>query len=229
MFMCLRHWVFGLFLLAGLPVTLPLAAAEYPSPATHWSEREYIDFYFLHYNTHQALPHLRNAESRALFERLTDRANIGRILDGSAARLEKQRQLQMILAAMGGIRGAYNLALMIGEPLREELVRVQIFHLYLIGVVAEFEEDVAAARGGPAMKTAWLGVIQSLSEEGMYSTAQIAALSDAAARRYPSIRELFTARERTMLRGRIEALQAKQTATQSRLALSRLLATVAED
>ena len=228
MSMCLRQWVFGLFLLAGLPGTLSFAAAEYPSPATHWSEREYIDFYFFHYNTHQALPHLRNAESRALFERLTDRANIERIKTGPAARREKQRQLQMILAAMGGVRGAYNLALMIGEPLQEELTRVQIFHLYLIGVVAEFEEDIATARSAPAMKTALLGVIQSLSEE-VYSPAQIASLSDAAARRYPAVNKLFTARERTLLRARIEALHAKQTASQPRLALSRLLATVAAD
>lgn len=226
----LRQGILALLLLTGLSVpALADSKPEYPSPDAFWSERHYSDFYFVHFNTHLALPHLRNPESRALFERLTDRANIERILANDAARLEKQRRLRLILATMGNIRGAYNLAVIIGEPLQEELTRVQVFHLYLVGVVADFEDNIATARGGPAMKTAWLGVVRSLGESDIYSPAQIAALSDAAARRYPTLHDLFTSRERGLLRGRIEGLQSRQTEPRSRLALERLLATVAED
>jgi len=226
----LRQGILAFLLLTGLSgPALGGTQPEYPSPDAAWSERHYSDFYFVHFNTHLALPHLRNPESRALFERLTDRANIERILADDAARLEKQRRLQLILATMGNVRGAYNLAVIIGEPLEEELTRVQVFHLYLVGVVADFEDGIATARGGPAMKTAWLGVVRSLGESDIYSPAQIAALSDAAARRYPSLRDLFTARERTLLRGRVQALQAKQTTPRSQLALSRLLATVSAE
>lgn len=230
MLTCLRQGIFALLLLTGL--SLPVLAgpkAEYPSPDALWSERHYTDFYFVHFNTHRALPHLRNPESRALFDRITDRANIDHILAGSTVRLEKQRQLRLILATMGNIRASYNLAVIIGEPLQEELTRVQVFHLYLVGVVVDFENDIATTLGGPAMKTAWLGVVRSLGEDDIYSPAQIATLGDAAARRYPALRELFTPRERTLLRGRLEALQAKQTAPQSRLALSRLLATITDE
>ncbi len=226
----LRQGILALLLLTGLSV--PVLAGpkpEYPSPDAFWNERHYTDFYFVHFNTHLALPHLRNHESRAVFERLIDPANIERILADATARLEKQRRLRLILATMGNIRASYNLAVIIGEPLQEELTRVQVFHLYLVGVVADLEDNIASARGGPAMKTAWLGVVRSLGEGDVYSPVQITALSDAAARRYLSIRELFTSRERTLLLGRIEALQAKQTASQSGLALSRLLATVSAE
>jgi len=230
----LHKWILTLAFQAGFsvltgPVALAVSTPEYPSPTTFWTGRQYIDFYFVHFNTHLALPHLRNSQSRALFDRMTDRANIERILAGAATPSEKRHQLQLILATMGSIRGSYNLAVIIGEPLQEELTRVQVFHLYLVGVVADFEEDIATAPGAPAMKTAWLGVMRSLGEGDVYSPAQIATLSDAAARRYPSLRDLFTVRERTLLRGRVEALQAKQASPRSQLALSRLLATVSAE
>ena len=232
MSMGLRKWILILIFQAGISVltgTLAIAgpAPRYPSPATVWSGRQYTDFYFVHFNTHLALPHLRTPESRALFERMTSRGNIERILSAPASRQDKQRELAVILSAMGGIRASYNLAVIIGEPLQEELTRVQVFHLYLIGVVAELAgADIAAVNGSPAMKTAWLGVLQSLSEEDVYSPAQIAALSDAAARRYPVLNGLFIESERILLRGRIAALQARQAAPESRRAMGRLLATV---
>lgn len=228
----LRKWVLNLIFQAEIAVlagTLAIAgpAPKYPSPATFWSGRQYTDFYFVHFNTHLALPHLRSPESRALFERMTSHGNIERILSAPASRQDKQRELAVILSAMGGIRASYNLAVIVGEPLQEELTRVQVFHLYLIGVAAELADgDIAAVNGSPAMKTAWLGVIQSLSEGAVYSPTQIAALSDAAARRYPVLSGLFPESERTLLRSRIAALQVQQAEPQSRLALGRLLATI---
>lgn len=230
--MGLRKWILTLTLQAGLSiltgaVAFAVSAPEYPSPATFWTGRQYTDFYFVHFNTHLALPHLREPKSRALFERMTSRDNIERILSASASRQDKERELRKILAAVGGIRGSYNLAVVIGEPLQEELTRVQVFHLYLAGAVAELAgENIADASGGTAMKTAWLGVVQSLSERNVYSDVQIATLGDAAARRYPALSGLFPENERALLRGQIAALQAQQVEPQSRLALARLLATV---
>jgi|GEM_PF-2061823 len=228
----LHKWIMIVALqagISGLTGTPAIAGPlpEYPSPATFWSGRQYTDFYFVHFNTHLALPHLRNPESRALFERMIDRDNVERIVSAPARRQDKQRELRMILATVGGLRGSYNLAVMIGEPLQEELTRVQVFQLYLIGVVAELEEDLTDASGNPAMKTALLGVVHSLSQKDIYSPAQITALSDAVARRYPVLSELFSKSDRTRLRNRIVALQLRQTESQSRHALARLLATVA--
>ncbi len=227
----LHNRVLALTLQAGISglagsVAFAGSSPEYPSPAAFWTVRQYTDFYFIHFNTHLALPHLRNPESRALFERLIDRSNIERIAATPATHQEKQSELRTILATMGSLRGSYNLAVMIGEPLQEELTQIQVFHLYLIGIVAELEEDLAHSRGSPAMKTALLGVVRSLSEENVYSAAQIATLGDAAARRYPILSELFSEGERIELRDQIAALQAKQTEPRSSLALARLLATV---
>jgi hypothetical protein len=232
MSMALRKWILTLTLQAAFsflagPVVFASSDAEYPSPATAWSGRQYTDFYFVHFNTHLALPHLRNPESRALFERVIGRENIERILATSAPREEKLREIQVILATVGGIRGSYNLAVRIGEPLQEELTRVQVFHLYLVDVTAELGgEDFADANGSPAMKTAWLGVVQSLSEGNVYSASQIATLSDAAARRYPVVSQLLTNEERVSLRNQIAALQVQQAQPEPRRALARLLATV---
>jgi hypothetical protein len=216
------------FAIAG---TLPtISAPRYPSPATFWDARQYTDFYFVHFNTHLALPHLRNPESRALFERVIDPDNVERILATAVSRQDKQRQLAMILSAVGGIRASYNLAVVIGEPLQEELTRVQVFHLYLIGIMSELADTpIARANGASAMKTAWLGVMQSLSQGGIYSSAQIAALSDAASRRYPALSELFSDEDRTRLRDQLAMLQNTQTAPESRRALARLLATVSNE
>lgn len=229
----LRKWLVvlalqaGIFNLAGFQA-LAGPAPEYPSPATFWTGQVYTDFYFVYFNTHRALPHLRNPESRALFERLIDRDNIEHIVSGPANRQDKQRELAVIMSATGGIRAAYNLAVIIGEPLQEESTRIQVFHLYLIGAIADLaDQDIAEKNCASAMKTAWLGVVQSLSEKNVYSPAQIAALSDAAARRYPALSGLFPNRERALLHGRIAALQVQQAEPHSRLALAKLLATLA--
>ncbi len=234
MFKGLCKWTVTLALQVGIPIlmaTMALAgSSKYPPAATVWGGRQYTDFYFVHFNTHLALPHLRNPESRALFERLTGQDNIERILAASVSRPDKQRELAMILSAMGGIRASYNLAVSIGEPLQEELTEVQVFHLYLIGVVADLaDEDITDKNFASAMKTAWLGVLQSLSEEDVYLPAQIIALSDAAARRFPALSGLFPEGERTELRKHIAVLQAQQPEPKSNRALARLLATVSNE
>jgi anthranilate phosphoribosyltransferase len=223
----------------GLQVGIPILVAsmafasstlKYPSADPVWGSRQYTDFYFVHFNTHLALPHLRNPESRTLFERIVSHDNIGRILTASLTRHEKQRELAMILSAMGGIRASYNLAVIIGEPLQEELTRVQVFHLYLIGAVADLaDEDISEKNCASAMKTAWLGVVQSLSEANVYSPTQIARLSDAAARRYPILSPLFPANERAGLRKQIAALRGQQPEPEAHRALARLLATVSDE
>ncbi|HUR43863.1 MAG TPA: hypothetical protein VMZ01_07170 [Aestuariivirga sp.] len=227
----LRKWTVLLGFQVGIPLLVATMAfansPKYPPAATVWGGRQYTDFYFVHFNTHLALPHLRNPENRALFERLVGRNNIERILTASGSRRDKQRELAMILSAMGGIRASYNLAVIIGEPLQEELTRVQVFHLYLIGAVADLaDEDIAEKNCASAMKTAWLGVVQSLSEANVYSPTQITQLSDAAARRYPILSPLFPASERAHLREQIAALQHQQAEPESQRALARLLATV---
>ena len=224
----LRKWVLVLLLQAAVLLpAIALAGPKYPSPSTLWTARQYTDFYFVHFNTHLALPHLRNAESRALFERLTDRDNVERILSASSPVEEKQLQLRMILAVIGGVRASYNLAVVIGEPLQEELTQIQVFQLYLAGATAELA-GADMKNSGTALKTAVFGVVQSLSEPS-YSGAQLTSLSDAVARRYLVLSPLFAESERRDLRLRVAALQRSQTNPNVALALARLRATLETD
>lgn len=203
------------------------AVPHYPADALPWTWRQYSAFYFTHYNTNLALPHRRTGPSRLLFERLTSRENIDKIVAAPIGHQAKLTELAKILAAMGSIRASYNLAVIAGEPLQEESTEVQVFNLYLLAIYAELAGgDLSANPAASAMKTAFLGVVHSISEENVYSSAQVARLSDALARRFTILGPLFPDLERQDLVQRLSQLQSRQTNPQSRDALARLVATV---
>jgi len=216
-----------LALLGCLAVARADAVQHYPSAAAVWTRQDYSRFYFTHFTTNLALPHLRDAANRRLFERLTDPGNIDRVVRQAASPAAAVRELRIILATLGAIRGSYNLAVRDGEPLQEELVRVQDFTLFTAAAIAELAGGQAPdAASASAMKTTVQGVFTSLSETGTYAPVQTAALADSLARRFPYFAPLFTREERRRLAAGVRALRADAA---THRALSRLALTIAAD
>jgi hypothetical protein len=200
--------------------------AGYPSADAPWTKSDYVRFYFTHYNGNRALPHLRSEEGRRLVARLVDRGNVERILETPSGAFEKQQQLSLILTTMGEVRAAYNTSVIVGEPLSEELTRVQVFNLYLLDAASKL-----AAEPQPlaAWKTTLLGVARSLSEANIYTPAQRAVLAEAIAVHYPALARLLSPRERADLLLQIGALQESAREGAMRRSFARLEAVVGQN
>lgn len=121
----------GASLIVRLCLGLALAATAARADDTPWTSSDYVDLYFRHYNGHVPLPHLREEGQKALFKHLVDPATISRIAAAPVSNDEKLRQLRIILAVLGAYRGAYNVAMIVGEPLEQELSLVQVTALKL--------------------------------------------------------------------------------------------------
>ena len=199
-----------------------LAGGTFPSPEQPWTKREYVDFYFTHFNGNLALPHLRNAEGRALIERLVDPGNVGRIIEGPASLADKRLQIATILMAAGEIRSAYNYAVFVGEPLAEELTRVQSFTLAVVDAAARLSQSEASASSVSAWRTTLSGVIHSLSEREVYSVEQRARLTAAIAQHYPALHPLLSNDDRRELQRRVRALAMQEKDVALRAAQMRL-------
>ena len=74
---------------------------------------------------------------KALFNHLIDPGNITRIEQAPVSNDEKLRQLRIILAMLGSYRAAYNVAVIVGEPLQQELTLVQVHTLEVAAAVAK--------------------------------------------------------------------------------------------
>ncbi|MBC8037539.1 MAG: hypothetical protein H7X89_10025 [Rhizobiales bacterium] len=174
-------------------LTLTAARAE----DSQWTRRDYVDFYFRHYNGHVPLPHLRNAAQKALFSHLVDPGNITRIEESPASDDEKLRQLRIILAILGSYRAAYNVAVIVGEPLQQELTLVQVHSLEVAAAVARL---VRLSRADEGSSTAWAtlveGVIESVGDSERYSSSQRTAMADAVTLHYPAISAVLSGDER---------------------------------
>jgi hypothetical protein len=183
-----------------LALTITAARAQ----DSQWTSRDYVDFYFRHYNGQVPLPHLRNETQKALFNHLIDPGNITRIEESPASDDEKLRQLRIILAVLGAYRAAYNVAVIVGEPLQQELTLVQIHGLEVAAAVARLmrsspESDSAA--------TAWAtlveGVIISVGDQKLHSPAQRILMADAITLHYPAIAAVLPEDERLRLRAQV--------------------------
>ncbi len=167
-----------------LVLTITAARAE----DSQWTSRDYVDFYFRHYNGHVPLPHLRDETQKALFNHLIDPGNITRIEESPASDDEKLRQLRIILAILGSYRAAYNVAVIVGEPLQQELTLVQIHSLEVAAAVAR-RIEMSPENDGAA--TAWAtlveGVIMSVGDQKLYSPAQSILMAEAITLHYPAI------------------------------------------
>jgi hypothetical protein len=214
----------SIVLLAGALCAAPvLAGGTFPSPEQPWTKREYVDFYFTHFNGNLALPHLRSADGRALIERLVDPGNVARIIEGRASLADKRLQIATILMAAGEIRSAYNYAVFVGEPLAEELTRVQSFTLSVVDAAAQLAQGEASASSVSAWSTTLSGVIHSLSERDIYSIEQRSRLTAAIAQHYPALHPLLSAADRRELQQRVSALAIEEEDMALRIAQLRLV------
>ena len=198
--------------------------AHFPAADQPWSARNYVDFYFAHVNGNRALPHLRAESTAKVFERIVDQENIARILSSPSTAAEKRRNVAIILATMGEIRGAYNYAVFVGEPLQEELARVQAFTLFVMDNAVGLESPNPDCSS--ACRTALRGVIDSLSSQGIFSKEQILSLTKALQRHYPSIAPVLSPDDRKNLRAEISRIAAAERDPTLREAHQRLLGTI---
>jgi hypothetical protein len=179
-----------------LALTITAAKAQ----ESQWTSRDYVDFYFRHYNGHVPLPHLRDETQKALFNHLIDPGNITRIEESPASDDEKLRQLRIILAILGSYRAAYNVAVIVGEPLQQELTLVQVHSLEVAAAVARLMRSSPESDGAA---TAWAtlveGVIISVGDQKLYSPAQSILMADAITLHYPAIAAVLPREERLRL------------------------------
>jgi hypothetical protein len=180
-----------------LALTITAARAE----ESQWTSRDYVDFYFRHYNGHVPLPHLRDETQKALFNHLIDPGNITRIEESPVSDDEKLRQLRIILAILGSYRAAYNVAVLVGEPLQQELTLVQVHTLEVTAAVARL---MRTSSGSDSAATAWAtlveGVIMSVGDRKLYTPAQSILMAEAITLHYPAIAAVLPADERLRLR-----------------------------
>jgi alkylhydroperoxidase/carboxymuconolactone decarboxylase family protein YurZ len=178
----------GVAMIVRLGLALALAGTTARADEAQWSSSDYVDSYFRHYNGHVPLPHLRDPVQKALFNHLIDPANITRIETSSATFDEKLRQLRIILAVLGSYRAAYNVAVIVGEPLEQELTLVQAYSLAVAAAVATLVHARPAERdASSAWATVVKGVIQSVGDGARYSPEQRAIMADAVTLHYPAI------------------------------------------
>ena len=182
-----------------LCIALTITAAK--AQDSQWTSRDYVDFYFRHYNGHVPLPHLRDEKQKALFNHLVDPGNITRIEESPASNDEKLRQLRIILAVLGAYRAAYNVAVTVGEPLQQELTLVQVHSLEVAAAVARLMKTSPESDGAA---TAWAtlveGVIMSVGDQKLYSPAQSILMAEAITLYYPAIAAVLPEDERLRLR-----------------------------
>ena len=182
-------------------LALSLATATAKADDAQWSSSDYVDLYFRHYNGHVPLPHLRDPVQKALFNHLIDPANIARIEEASVTSDGKLHQLRIILAVLGAYRAAYNVAVMVGEPLQQELALVQVHVLEVADAVARLMQKSPGDLNSPtASATLIEGVIESIGDSATYSPAQRATMADAVTLHYPVIKAILGPDERRNLR-----------------------------
>lgn len=202
-------------------------ASLYPSPDQAWTKNEYVQFYFVHFNGNRALPHRREADMRAVFDRLVSPDNLSRLRDASLSDSDKLAEIRLMLSALGEIRAAYNISVQVGEPLAEELTRVQVFTL------AALDDAVLMSRAaGAAPSNAWSttldGVVASLGEGSIYSDQQRLELADALSLRLRGLSPLLAEKARQRAMDAVGALAAKESDPALRSALKRLLLALSE-
>ena len=194
---------------SGLCLGLAIATAVAKADEARWTSRDYVDLYFRHYNGRVPLPHLRDEAQRALFNHLIDPANITRIVEAPVSNDEKLRQLRIILAVLGAYRAAYNVAVIVGEPLEQELTLVQVHTLEVADAVAKLVRLSPADEGS---STAWAtlveGVIESVGDSKVYSPAQRAIMANAVILHYPAIAAVLAEDERHRLDEAVKRMKA---------------------
>jgi hypothetical protein len=99
----------------------------------------------------------------------------------------------------------------VGEPLSEELTRVQDFTLAVVDAAARLSQGEAGATSISAWLTTLSGVMHSLGERHIYSTDQRTRLTEAIARCYPALHALLDDADRRALSQRMAELSMAET------------------
>lgn len=212
----------GFLLLALMPAVALGDMSHYPTTSNLWTKRDYLAFYFAHFNGNRALPHLRSIEQRRLFGRIVDDANLRAIIDSSEPPEAKGRHLAMILGTMGEIRAAYDYAVLVGEPLQEELAQIQIFMLDVMSAMGDLPYADADGQRRQSWQTMIFGILGALSERRTFSKQQILRLSRAFEASYENVSHLMDQRARTKLGVEVASLAMTETDQDIRTALNRL-------
>ncbi len=132
------------------------------------------------------LPHCATTKSRRPCSTISSiPATSARIEQAPASNDEKLRQLRIILAILGSYRAAYNVAVIVGEPLQQELALGADSHPRSCRCRCETHKpgDGAACRLGHLVE----GVIISVGDSETYSPAQRTLMANAITPHYPAI------------------------------------------
>ena len=165
-----------------------------------WTSKDYVDLYFQQFNGRVPLPHLRKPEQKALFEHLIDPCNLSQIVAQPVSNDEKLRHLRIILASLGSFRAAYEVAVMVGEPLQQELAAVQAYSLS----AADTEAGLDSQDGKAAWATLVAGVLDSIGNVERYTPSQAMLMADAITKHYPVISTALSAQDRERLRAKVQ-------------------------
>ena len=159
---------------------------------------------------------------RAVFDRLVSPDNLTRLREASLSDGDKLAEIRLMLSALGEIRAAYNISVQVGEPLAEELTRIQIFTLVALDDAQRLSR---AARAAPsdAWQTTVIGVVASLAENAVYSAAQRRELADALTIYLPALNPLLSVKAKGQMMDIIGALAAAEKDPALRISLKRLL------
>lgn len=187
-----------------------------------WTSEEYVRQYSLRYLGKVPLPHLGNAEQALLFGQLIDRRNIALIVNSAESVDFKLLELRKILATVSAYRASYNLAMTYGEPLQQELTRVQVFAMEVAAAVAAMTQQQGEKfySAHDALATQIAGMIQSIAEEQRFSDDERAELAEAIARLYPGIAPVLTDDDRQHLFDQISRLDIRATTSRQRAAVT---------
>lgn len=172
-----------------------------------WVGNDYLDLYFRIYNGQVPLPHLRDEKQKALFDHLIDSENLARIQSAPVSASEKLRQLEIIFATLGAYRAHYNYAVVVGEPLEQELAMIQAYQLQVLGSMAKLSPNAGETSASHASWATLVGgVIGSVANQKTYSPKQNAIMADAFAENYSAIAAALTSDERKLVRAEVANL-----------------------
>jgi hypothetical protein len=196
-------------LVLGFCLALPLQTLSSLSGDKCWTGTDYVDLYFRQFNGHVPLPHLRSPEQKALFEHLIDPCNLSQFLARPVSVDEKLRQLRIILASLGGFRAAYEVAVMVGEPLEQELASVQAYSLQVADAEWSLHDPHMQNQGKASWSTMVAGVLDSIGNTERYTPSQAMLMADAVIQYYPAIAKALAESDRQRLRSKVEKLVPK--------------------